>query len=65
MLEAVTTVFEGAGQPLRMRDIHARVEELLAAPIPFSSVNEALLTHTGGRNPRFRRLRYGVYERRT
>ena len=62
VLEAVTTVLARAGRPLRVRDIHARVEELLAAPIPFSSVNEALSTHTSGRNLRFRRLRYGVYE---
>jgi hypothetical protein len=65
VLEAVTTVLARAGRPLRARDIHARVEELLAAPIPFSSVNEALSTHTGGRNQRFRRLRYGVYEHRS
>jgi hypothetical protein len=65
VLEAVTTVLEGAGRPLRVRDIQAGVEKLLGEPIPFSSVNEALSTHTGGRNQRFRRLRYGVYEHRS
>lgn len=45
ILEAVTNVLEQAGRPLRVRDVHASVEELLGAPIPFSSVNEALSTH--------------------
>jgi hypothetical protein len=61
VLEAVTTVFERAGRPLRVRDVHAAVEALLGAPIPFSSVNEALSTHVSERGQRFRRLRYGVY----
>ena len=65
VLEAVTNVLERAERPLRVRDIHARAEELLGAAIPFSSVNEALSTHTSGRNQRFRRLRYGVYEHRS
>jgi hypothetical protein len=62
VLEAVTDVLQQAGRPLRVRDIHAAVEELLRAPIPFSSVNEALSTHAGGGDQRFRRFRYGVYE---
>ncbi len=65
VLDAVTNVLERAGRPLRVRDVHARVEELLGAPIPFSSVNEALSTHAGGGDQRFRRLRYGVYEHRS
>jgi hypothetical protein len=62
LLDAVTTVLERAGRPLRVRDVHARVEELLGEPIPFSSVNEAMSTNVSGRDRRFRRLRYGVYE---
>jgi hypothetical protein len=64
VLDAVTDVLERAGQPLRVRDIHARVEGLLGAAIPFSSVNEALSTHCFGRDRRFRHVRYGVYEER-
>jgi hypothetical protein len=64
VLEAVTTVLERAGRPLRVRDIHAAVETVLVGPIPFSSVNEALSTHITGRGRRFHRVRYGVYERR-
>ena len=57
VLTAATNVLERAGRPLRVRDVHARVEELLGAPIPFSSVNEALSTHASGRHQRFRRVR--------
>jgi hypothetical protein len=64
VLDAVTTVLERAGRPLRVRDVHAAVEEWLGAPIPFSSVNEALSTHTVREDGRFRRVRYGVYEMR-
>jgi hypothetical protein len=45
LLEAVTTVLELAGCPLRMREVHAAVEELYGERVPFSSVNEALSTH--------------------
>jgi hypothetical protein len=65
VLEAVTNVLERAGRPLRVRDVHTAVEELLGGPIPFSSVNEALLMHAGRGDQRFRRLRYGVYEHRS
>jgi hypothetical protein len=65
VLEAVTTVLAGAAEPLRVREIHAEVEQLLAGPVPFSSVNEALSTHVSGEQGRFRRLRYGVYEHRS
>jgi len=60
VLDAATRVLERAGRPLRVRDVHAAVEELIGTPVPFSSVNEALSTHAGP-DQRFRRLRYGVY----
>jgi hypothetical protein len=65
VLEAATAVLERAARPLRVRDVHAGVEELLGEPIPFSSVNEALSTHARGEDQRFLRLRYGVYEHRS
>ncbi len=65
MLDAATNVLKQAGQPMRVREVHAAVEGLLGAPIPFSSVNEALSTHASGPDRRFHRLRYGVYEQRS
>src|SRR5712692_9529343 len=35
VLDVVTAVLERAGKPLRVRDIHADVEEVLGGPIPF------------------------------
>ena len=62
LLDAVTTVLELAGCPLRVRGVHAAVEELYGERVPFSSVNEALSTHASGDRGRFRRVRYGTYE---
>jgi hypothetical protein len=62
LLDAVTTVLERAGSPLRVRQVHAAVEELCGEPVPFSSVNEALSTHANSDGGRFRRVRYGTYE---
>jgi len=61
VLNTVKNVLEEARRPLRVRDVHAAVEQLLGTPIPFSSVNEALSTHTNGPGAHFRRVRYGVY----
>ena len=62
LLEAVTTVLELAGSSLRVREVHAAVEELWGERVPFSSVNEALSTHAKGDGGRFRRVRYGTYD---
>ena len=62
LLDAVTTVLERAGCPLRVREVHAAVEELYGERVPFSSVNEALSTHANGDGGRFRRVRYGTYD---
>jgi hypothetical protein len=62
LLDAVTTVLELAGSPLRVREVHAAVEELYGERVPFSSVNEALSTHAKGDGGRFRRVRYGTYD---
>jgi hypothetical protein len=58
-------VLERAGEPMRVRDIHAEVERAFRDVVPFSSVNEALSTHANGQQSRFRRVRYGVYQMRT
>ena len=62
LLDAVTTVLERASRPLRVREVHAAVEELYGQPVPFSSVNEALSSHANGDGGRFRRVRYGTYD---
>ncbi len=64
LLDAVTTVLERASCPLRVREVHAAVEELYGERVPFSSVNEALSTQANAHEGRFRRVRYGTYERR-
>ena len=64
LLEAVTAVLEHAGRPMRVREVHAAVEELYGERVPFSSVNEALSTQANAHEGRFRRVRYGTYERR-
>ena len=64
LLSAVITVLERASCPLRVREVHAAVEELYGEPVPFSSVNEALSSHAHGDGGRFRRVRYGTYEMR-
>lgn len=62
LLDAVTAVLERAGSPLRVRDVHAAVEELYGERVPFSSVNEALSSHANSDEGRFRRVRYGTYD---
>ena len=47
---------------MRVREVHAAVEELYGELVPFSSVNEALSTHAHGDAGRFRRVCYGTYE---
>ena len=62
ILESITRVLQSAARPMRMRDVHSLVEEMLGVEIPRSTVNAALLVHTRGRDIRFRRVQYGVYE---
>ena len=62
LLDAVTVILKRAGCPLRVREVHAAVEELYGERVPFSSVNEALSTHANVDGARFRRVRYGTYD---
>jgi hypothetical protein len=55
-LETVTAVLDRAGCPLRVREVHAAVEEAYGERVPFSSVNEALSTHARGDGKRFQRV---------
>jgi hypothetical protein len=62
VVTAATRVLAGAEQPLRVREIHATVEELLGAPVPYSTVKEALSAHARTEGGRIRRIRRGYYE---
>jgi hypothetical protein len=46
---------------MRVRDIHAAVEDLLGITVSVSSVNCCLSTNVKGHRPRFVRLGYGKY----
>src|SRR5947208_2764687 len=56
VLEAVVAVLKARSEPMRVREIHASVERLFGAAVPFSSVNEALSTHAQGEDGLFRRV---------
>ena len=62
VLEIVTTVLELAGEPMRVREIHAAAAELIGESISWSSVKGILSAHTIGGDRRFRRIRRGCYE---
>jgi hypothetical protein len=62
VLAAVTTVLESVVEPLPVRAIRAAVERLVGAPVPYSSVKDALAIHARGDDRRFRRTDRGCYE---
>jgi hypothetical protein len=57
--KAIECVLREAPGPMRARDIHAEVEELLRRPVPASSVKNWLAKHTKGDRPRVVRLGRG------
>ena len=61
VLETLTVVLARAGQPMRAREIHAVAEQLAGRPLLWTSVKAALAANASGDEPRFQRLRYGVY----
>lgn len=61
VLRAVGRVLAEAPGPMRVRDIHAAVEDLLGSTVAISSVNSCLSTNVKGDRPRFVRLGYGKY----
>ena len=62
MLETVTMVLELAGEPMRAREIHTAAEQPAGEPLLWKSVKAALSAGVMGKRPRFRRVRYGVYQ---
>jgi hypothetical protein len=59
---AIKRVLGETPDPMRARDIHMAVEELLGMPVPASSVKNWLATHTGGEQALFVRLGRGRYQ---
>jgi hypothetical protein len=62
VVATITKALEMAGGPMQAREIHAAAEDILKATISHSSAKEALSAHARGSNPRFRRIRHGLYE---
>ena len=59
--KAIERVLNDSGGPMRARDIHAEVEELLGMPVPVSSVKNWLAKQVQGRQSRVVRLGRGRY----
>jgi hypothetical protein len=59
--KAIERVLADTGKPMRARDIHAEVEELLGMSVPVSSVKNWLAKHVQGEKPRLVRLDRGRY----
>lgn len=58
---AIERVLSDAGEPMRVRDIYAAVEDRLAMPVPASSVNAWLSQNARGERPVVVRLGHGRY----
>jgi len=61
VLETVSLVLERAGKPMSAREIHAACE-IVGEPLLWKSVKAALARNATGEHPRFRRVRFGVYQ---
>jgi hypothetical protein len=61
VLETVTLVLARAHQPMRACEIHAAAEHLTGRAFLWTSVKAALAAGTTGNQPRFERVRRGVY----
>ncbi len=62
VLETVARVLERSGRPMQACEIHAAAEQLIGESLRWTSVKAALANGVTGGRPRFRRVRYGVYE---
>ncbi len=58
---AVLTVLKRAGGEMRMRDVHAEVEQELDGTVSFQSVADCLIKGSKGAKPHFERTRHGHY----
>jgi len=62
--KAVIAILTAASEPMRVKDVHAAVEQVLAAPISKDSINSCLSTGVRGDSPRFERTKPGWYQAR-
>jgi hypothetical protein len=62
VVNTIAAVLELADQPMRARDIHAAAQDLLGAPIKWTSVKATLAANASGSQPRFHRTAYGRYQ---
>jgi hypothetical protein len=59
--KAIMEVLTASVEPMRVRDIHAEVEELIGQPVSPSAVKNWLTKHAGGGQSLFVRLGRGRY----
>jgi hypothetical protein len=59
---AIVKVLASADQPMRLRDIHSTVEDLLGQTVSKESVSWCLRMSRSGEGPRFERVAYGSYQ---
>jgi hypothetical protein len=64
VVEAIVRVLAGQREPMRVKDIHAAVEELLGEPVRWKSVKASLAANVAGPSPRFIRVARGRYRLR-
>lgn len=58
---AVVAVLAASGGEMRVRNVHAAVETVLAGPVSFYSVADFLARRSRGTKPLFVRTRHGHY----
>jgi hypothetical protein len=61
IIDAIAQVLIDAQDPMRVRDVHARVERLLGEPVLWSSVKATLAGNLNGPGARFLRVARGRY----
>jgi hypothetical protein len=58
----LTEILAEAGQPMKVSDIRAELEEKLGRKLPDFAVKDCLSRNARGKSPRFKRLKRGWYE---
>jgi hypothetical protein len=58
---AIERVLADSGEPMRARDVHAEVEDMLGTSVPASSVKDWLAKHVQGQQLQVVRLGRGRY----
>lgn len=61
ILKAIVQVLTDRDGPMRAKDIHRAVEQLIGEPVAWSSVKDALASNVSGTSPRFVRIARGRY----